>query len=149
MHGGHRGAQALKDWPFGLSALEALDVRLFTLGGARITVFMLLWVLLLTVALVNVVDSPLGRTAECVVPLNAGPELSVAATKSFIGTLSAMTHLTAEWGGKADLLDALSGVGETLEAAWQADWTPAVPLLTLPPEAMLSVWAPMLSVPKV
>lgn len=44
----------MKDWPLGLSALEALDVRLFTLGGARITLFMLMWVLLLTVVLVYV-----------------------------------------------------------------------------------------------
>lgn len=42
----------MKDWPLGLSALETLDVRLFTLGGARITLFMLMWVLLLTVVLV-------------------------------------------------------------------------------------------------
>jgi len=44
----------IKDWPFGWSALEALDIRLFTLGGARITLFMLFWVILLTVVLLYV-----------------------------------------------------------------------------------------------
>lgn len=83
----------------------------------------------LVIAIVNDDKSPLAEMADIVIPVLAGTETSVAATKSFIGTLSAMTHLTAEWGGKADLLDALSGIGETLEAAWQADWTPAVPLL--------------------
>lgn len=47
-----RSRGSMKDLPFGLSTLEALDIRLFTLGGARITLFMLMWVLLLTVALV-------------------------------------------------------------------------------------------------
>src|SRR5690606_41407274 len=36
------------------------------------------------VALVNVADSPLAALADVVVPLHAGPERSVAATKSYL-----------------------------------------------------------------
>src|SRR5215213_7287588 len=43
----------------------------------------------LTVALVNDTTSPLASTCEVVLPLHAGPEKSVAATKSFIAALVA------------------------------------------------------------
>src|SRR5450830_80014 len=42
-----------------------------------------------TVALVNDIDSPLAHAAEWAMPLHAGKELSVAATKSFITSLVA------------------------------------------------------------
>src|SRR5688572_31654578 len=38
----------------------------------------------LVVALVNVEDSPLAKIADTVIPLRAGPETSVAATKSYL-----------------------------------------------------------------
>ena len=53
----------------------------------------------LTVALVNDTDSPLARAAEAVLPIGAGPELSVAATKTFVATLAALLRLTAAWTG--------------------------------------------------
>jgi glucosamine--fructose-6-phosphate aminotransferase (isomerizing) len=51
----------------------------------------------LAVALVNVIDSPLAELADEVMPLHAGPELSVAATKSYIAALVAITQLVAAW----------------------------------------------------
>ena len=42
------------------------------------------------VALVNVEDSPLAQFADTVIPLHAGPERSVAATKSYLSSLSAI-----------------------------------------------------------
>lgn len=60
-----------------------------------------------TVALVNAVDSPLARIADFVIPLSAGPETSVAATKSFIASVSALLFLVASWAGDADVLAAL------------------------------------------
>ncbi|GAE51979.1 glucosamine-6-phosphate deaminase [Xanthomonas arboricola pv. pruni str. MAFF 311562] len=45
------------------------------------------------VALVNVEDSPLAQLAEVVIPLGAGPEKSVAATKSYLASLAALLHL--------------------------------------------------------
>ncbi|MEO5559275.1 MAG: SIS domain-containing protein [Dokdonella sp.] len=78
------------------------------------------------VAMVNVVDSPLAHTADFVIPLRAGPELSVAATKSFLCSLSALMHLAAEWKSDAVLRRALDGVPKALEASWPLDWSSLV-----------------------
>lgn len=77
----------------------------------------------LTVALVNVEDSPLAALADVVVPLCAGPETSVAATKSFIASMAAIVHLVAAWTGDDSLLDALKAAPDALERAWDADWS--------------------------
>ena len=82
------------------------------------------------VALVNDQESPLYASADIPLPLAAGVERSVAATKTFVASLAAIAHLTAVWGGDRDLLDAVERIGETLEAAWRLDWSEAVePLL--------------------
>ncbi len=60
------------------------------------------------------------------VPLYAGSERSVAATKSYIGSLSAIIQLVACWGQDTQLLQALAGAPPLLERAWQQDWTAAV-----------------------
>lgn len=78
------------------------------------------------VALVNVADSPLAQLAQTVVPLHAGPERSVAATKSFLCSLSAILQLAAHWKQDAALLGALDTLPGELRAAWQADWSPMV-----------------------
>jgi glucosamine--fructose-6-phosphate aminotransferase (isomerizing) len=75
------------------------------------------------VAMVNVVDSPLARAADFVIPLHAGPELSVAATKSFLCSLSALLHLAAEWSGDAKQRSALDAVPAALDANWAHDWS--------------------------
>ncbi|HEX3405700.1 MAG TPA: SIS domain-containing protein, partial [Caulobacteraceae bacterium] len=61
----------------------------------------------LVVALVNDASSPLAELAEITAPLLAGPELSVAATKSYIAALSAIVQLVALWSGDAKLQAAL------------------------------------------
>jgi len=76
------------------------------------------------VALVNVEDSPLAQLAHTVVPLHAGPERSVAATKSYLSSLSAILQLAASWRNEKPLLDALEVLPDNLRAAWQADWSP-------------------------
>lgn len=81
------------------------------------------------IALVNVEDSPLARIADAVLPLRAGPETSVAATKSFVASLSALAQLTGFWLQDVDLLDALDALPEQLDAAWALDWTAAAPIL--------------------
>ena len=78
------------------------------------------------VALVNVADSPLAAVAADVIPLHAGPELSVAATKSYICSLSAILHLAACWSENAALLEALFAVPTMLRAGWPLDWSPLV-----------------------
>jgi glutamine---fructose-6-phosphate transaminase (isomerizing) len=78
------------------------------------------------IALVNAEDSPLARVADSVIPLHAGPELSVAATKSYICALSAVLHIAARWRDDTALLDALFSVPAALHAGWPQVWTPLV-----------------------
>jgi glutamine---fructose-6-phosphate transaminase (isomerizing) len=82
------------------------------------------------VALVNAERSPLAQLADEVLPLHAGTERSVAATKSYIASLSAIVQLVAEWAGDAPLAAALQRAPEALARAWQLDWSAAVARLT-------------------
>lgn len=75
-----------------------------------------------TLALVNDTDSPLAALAEVVLPLCAGPETSVAATKSCIATLAASAALVAAWARDPALAAALDALPDALEQAWVADW---------------------------
>ncbi|MDQ1121354.1 MULTISPECIES: SIS domain-containing protein [Pseudoxanthomonas] len=75
------------------------------------------------VALVNVEDSPLAQLAEVVIPLCAGPEKSVAATKSYLASLAALLQLAAHWSQDAALLAALDALPGALRQAWDADWS--------------------------
>lgn len=79
----------------------------------------------LTVALVNAESSPLADQCEIVLPLGAGPELSVAATKSFVAMLAALLRLTAAWAEDATLGGAVARLPDRLAAAAALDWTPA------------------------
>ncbi|MEE8425795.1 MAG: SIS domain-containing protein [Woeseiaceae bacterium] len=83
----------------------------------------------LVIALVNVVDSPLAKIADEVVPLHAGVEESVAATKSYIATLSALVQLVAAWTCSESLKQALIVLPDQLEAAWELDWQAAIDAL--------------------
>jgi glucosamine--fructose-6-phosphate aminotransferase (isomerizing) len=80
----------------------------------------------LTVAAVNVSGSPLADVCEFELPLEAGPELSVAATKSYIAMLSISAQLVAHWQKDAELLAALKTLPEALRAAGKLDWSNAV-----------------------
>ena len=61
----------------------------------------------LTLALVNDVASPLAQNAEMLLPLSAGTEVSVAATKSVIAALAALAALVAAWGQDEALAQAV------------------------------------------
>ena len=80
----------------------------------------------LVVALVNEEDSPLARAASHTIPLRAGTESSVAATKSYIASLSAIVQLVGHWTRDDGLLEALDSAPDQLERAWQLDWGPAI-----------------------
>lgn len=83
----------------------------------------------LTVAAVNADSSPLAAEAEWVLPQRAGPERSVAATKSFVLTLLAVARLTAAWTGDGALGAAMRHLPERLETALACDWSGAAPIL--------------------
>lgn len=80
-------------------------------GGARV------------VALVNDADSPLAALADTVLPLHAGPERSVAATKSYLCSLAALLQLAAHWSQDARLLAALDHLPGLLDEAFAQDWS--------------------------
>lgn len=77
-------------------------------------------------ALVNVEDSPLAAMADEVLPLHAGAEVSVAATKSFIASLAALVHLTSSWQMDVELRSALESAPRLLDDAWGCDWSAAL-----------------------
>ncbi len=78
-----------------------------------------------TLALVNVAESPLAEFADVVLPLHAGPERSVAATKSYLATNAAIAHLVAAWSGDHALHEALKLLPAQLREAWSLDWSAA------------------------
>jgi glucosamine--fructose-6-phosphate aminotransferase (isomerizing) len=83
------------------------------------------------VALVNDASSPLAELADEVLPLCAGPELSVAATKSYIAALAAQAALVAAWAGDEGLQAQLATLPELMRDAFAIEWTAAqAPLST-------------------
>jgi len=79
-----------------------------------------------TVALVNDAASPLAQAVDWALPLHAGPEQSVAATKSFICGLVAGARLAAHWGEHQDILEGLQALPAALEEACRQDWSAAI-----------------------
>jgi glutamine---fructose-6-phosphate transaminase (isomerizing) len=80
----------------------------------------------LTAALVNDEHSPLASACEFVLPMAAGAEHSVAATKSFISSLAALLRLVAQWTANAALPGACDRLPERLAAAALLDWRAAL-----------------------
>lgn len=83
----------------------------------------------LVVALTNKADSPLALSADCTFDILAGPELSVAATKSFINSAIGSLMLLARAGRRKDLALALDRLPEALRQAVQCDWSPLLEAL--------------------
>jgi glutamine---fructose-6-phosphate transaminase (isomerizing) len=87
----------------------------------------------LVIVLVNDTASPLAKLAHVVVPLMAGPEKSVAATKSFIASIAAIVNLVGWWADDADLQHACAMLPGTLHDAWLADWSQGAELFARVP----------------
>jgi len=81
------------------------------------------------IAMVNEEESPLAELADVAIPLAAGPEQSVAASKTFIASLAAILDLLAAWSGDASIDLSLSILPEKLEQAWELDWSEATAAL--------------------
>ncbi|GAB4188995.1 MAG: SIS domain-containing protein [Roseiflexaceae bacterium] len=76
-----------------------------------------------TLAITNDGASPLARAADHVIELHAGPERSVAATKTYTAQIAAVALLAAAWSERPELLEQLralpQAVAATLEqTAW-------------------------------
>jgi len=82
------------------------------------------------IALVNEAESPLARMADEVLALHAGPERSVAATKSYIVSLTGLAALVAAWTRDEALAAAIARLPEQLPRAFVLDWSAGIaPLL--------------------
>jgi glucosamine--fructose-6-phosphate aminotransferase (isomerizing) len=77
------------------------------------------------IAMVNADSSPLAQAAHLAIPLCAGRETSVAATKSYIASLAAIVHLVGHWQNDESMLSALEQAPISLARAWALDWTSA------------------------
>jgi glucosamine--fructose-6-phosphate aminotransferase (isomerizing) len=74
------------------------------------------------IALCNDVSSPLMQFADHPIDILAGPEQSVAATKSFLASTVAGLTIFAEWKGDRGLIDAIDALPERLAEAVSLDW---------------------------
>lgn len=83
----------------------------------------------LVIGFVNDMDSPLAALCEVAIPLAAGPELSVAATKSCLTAMAAFLQLTAHWSGDPALVQEVAALPAALDAAAMLDWHPALSAL--------------------
>lgn len=82
-----------------------------------------------TVAFVNDITSELARAARWAVDLRAGPELSVAATKSFIAQLLAGARIVQGLRAEAGFHAAVQRLPEGLDEALRMDWSMAIDTL--------------------
>lgn len=81
------------------------------------------------VALVNDTDSPLFALADTRVALMAGPERSVAATKSYIAALAGMAAIVAAWSQDNALEAALPALPALLRRSFELDWSAGLDLV--------------------
>lgn len=79
----------------------------------------------LTIAITNDEESPLAEAANATLPIHAGPEISVAATKTFVTSLVAGLWFLAELKEDADLAAAIHALPEALDRATRCDWSAA------------------------
>jgi glucosamine--fructose-6-phosphate aminotransferase (isomerizing) len=77
----------------------------------------------LTLAIVNDETAPAAAEADLIVPIGAGPERAVAATKTVALSMLAAAQLVASLTGDNDLKNGLHGMPERLEKARACDWS--------------------------
>src|SRR5947209_7282874 len=75
-----------------------------------------------TVAILNATASPVAQEAEFVIPIEAGQEHSIAATKTVIGSMAAGAELIAELAQDHALWNALDRLPERVHRAMALDW---------------------------
>ncbi len=78
----------------------------------------------LTVAITNHGESPMAAASAHCLPLRAGTESAVAATKTFVCSVLAGLALLAEWRQDQALQQALAAAPKAMEQALTLDWSP-------------------------
>ena len=84
----------------------------------------------LTVGFINDETSPLFSMCDAAIPLSAGAETSVAATKSYLLSALAYLQLVAHWRQDKALLDAVAELPDALSRAVAIDWRPVIETLS-------------------
>jgi glutamine---fructose-6-phosphate transaminase (isomerizing) len=112
-----KGLAALAFSQSGQSPDLVAPMRFFSEGGATTATF------------VNDPGSPLAAASKWVFPLHAGPEKSVAATKSFIAQMVAGVRVAVAWEYGSSVNNALTKLPEALTRAATADWSSGVEAL--------------------
>ncbi len=79
----------------------------------------------LSIAMTNQPESPLAQMADHTLALHAGPEISVAATKTFVNSAIAGIWFLAECAEDDDLRSAIADLPSKLERAVRIDWPEA------------------------
>lgn len=84
----------------------------------------------LTLAIVNEPNSPAAHAAHLVLPIEAGPERAVAATKTVVNSLLACAQLVARWADDDALEAAAARLPDRLARALDLDWSAWTATLT-------------------
>ena len=77
----------------------------------------------LVLAIVNDAASPAARAADLVLPLGAGTERSVAATKTVVASLVASAALVAHWAEDRALAEGLAALPQRLAESLALEWS--------------------------
>ena len=77
----------------------------------------------LTIAITNFADAPMAQAAAHCLPLAAGEEKSVAATKTFVSSVTASLALLAEWQDDTALRAAVADLPRAFAEALKQDWS--------------------------
>jgi glucosamine--fructose-6-phosphate aminotransferase (isomerizing) len=92
----------------------------------------------LTLAIVNDDASPVAASADLVLPIGAGPERAVAATKTVALSMQAGVQLVTAVSGDADLKEALHRLPGRLDKVLACDWSPWGNSLAAAPAAFVA-----------
>ena len=77
----------------------------------------------LTIALANTCPSPLTDASDIAIDIQAGPERSVAATKSFVNSIVAGLSILTSWSANDEIDRALKALPDHLSKAVKLEWS--------------------------
>jgi glucosamine--fructose-6-phosphate aminotransferase (isomerizing) len=98
------------------------------------------------ISLTNDRNSPLAKATETVLDMSAGPELAVAATKTYIASLVALAAIVAGWSGDQAMVQALRTLPDDLGKALECNWTPALETFQAPGNVFVTARGPGLGI---
>ncbi|MCO5732327.1 SIS domain-containing protein [Rhizobium sp. SSA_523] len=82
-----------------------------------------------TIALANTVPSPLSEASSLAIDISAGPEIAVAATKSFVNSIVSGLAILSHWKNDPSLKAAVEALPDHFDQALGLDWSGAIDAL--------------------